>query len=77
MILMRIEAGKRHWQDKMKILDNLPPRHARGCLQNVVRSVIVQLANADIDDRKKVDMLSYLKDNLPCTCPKVEKADAT
>lgn len=77
MSIKGIEEGKSHWQEAMGVLNYLPPRHARGCPQNLVRSAMVQLTNAEIDVKARLNILGYLKDNLPCTCPKLEVEDAT
>lgn len=58
---------------RMEVFKNLPPRHARGCPQNILRSVMWQLSSVDLDVSKKLDILTTLKEKLPCLCPKVEE----
>lgn len=58
----------------MGVYQSLPPRHARGCPKNILRSATWQLATCDIDVGKKLDILITIRDVLPCLCPKGKKA---
>jgi len=48
----------------------LPPRHARGCPKNVMRSVIWQLKTCELTPEKRAEILGTLQNVLPCLCPK-------
>lgn len=47
----------------------LPPRHARGCPQNVVRAVLWQLSTSDLTPDELDAVITKIKDILPCKCP--------
>lgn len=48
----------------------LPPRHARGCPRNIMRSVLWQLTIRQTDSELIERLMFYLDKNLPCHCPK-------
>jgi len=56
-----------------ELLTNLPPRHARGCPCNILRSAMWQLSTCDIDVWKKLKILGDIKKALPCLCPKAKE----
>ena len=62
---------------RAEVLTSLPPRHARGCPQNIVRSALWHLATCDLDPRERVTIIAKLREILPCLCPKGEERDAS
>ena len=57
---------------KAKKLDlvKLPPRHARGCPRNILRSAAWSLAASDLSRAELGIILAKMRGILPCLCPK-------
>lgn len=55
---------------RIEVYRTLPPRHAKGCPKNIMRSAMWQLSTIALTPIERMNIVLAIGEVLPCMCPK-------